>query len=647
MRFAHPAFLWFALAVVPLLVLFLWWSWRRRMRLIRLFVQERLLADLTVGFDQTRELQRVFMTGAAAVLLLIALARPQWGVVWEEAVQQGRDVLIAVDTSRSMLAVDEPPNSRLVKARLATLDLAQFAKTDRLGLIAFAGSAFLQCPLTLDEFAFSQNVSGLDTEIIPQGGTAIAEAIDTAIKAFEKSGDNHRVLVLITDGEDHEGDIEAVIRRAQKAKVRVFTVGVGTPQGEVIRVPDEQGRMTFLKDEDGNVVRSRLNERLLKQIAEGTGGFYLQLVGARPMEILFKRGIDTLPKGDSATKLTRSYREQYYWFVLLAAALLALEMFWMKSRAPRLVRLSSATKAAMVSMLLIALNGTSSARAASADALKDYDRGNYTKAYEKFSRLAEEQKDDRQHFNAGSAAYKAGEFEKARDHFSASLLAEDLSIQQKSYFNLGNTLFRLGAKSGDPEDRETFWEDAIKGFEDSLQIDKNDADARSNSQFVRKQLEKLRQEMEQQPNQDGKGKKSKKKNTKGKQKQNKEGSGQEGEDSDPSDKQGDEKEGQKKKDERRAGNKKDEEKNKDSKGSGKKKEQKPTGKDKDGKSQQEGGSGREPNEQELEQMAAQLKVMTEKQALNVLDATKSEEKTIVFQPSGKAAKPGSVSKKDY
>ena len=647
MRFAHPAFLWFALAVVPLLVLFLWWSWRRRMRLIRLFVQERLLADLTVGFDQTRELQRVFMTGAAAVLLLIALARPQWGVVWEEAVQQGRDVLIAVDTSRSMLAVDEPPNSRLVKARLATLDLAQFAKTDRLGLIAFAGSAFLQCPLTLDEFAFSQNVSGLDTEIIPQGGTAIAEAIDTAVKAFEKSGDNHRVLVLITDGEDHEGDIEAVIRRAQKAKVRVFTVGVGTPQGEVIRVPDEQGRMTFLKDEDGNVVRSRLNERLLKQIAEGTGGFYLQLVGARPMEILFKRGIDTLPKGDSATKLTRSYREQYYWFVLLAAALLALEMFWMKSRAPRLVRLSSATKAAMVSMLLIALNGTSSARAASADALKDYDSGNYTKAYEKFSRLAEEQKDDRQHFNAGSAAYKAGEFEKARDHFSASLLAEDLSIQQKSYFNLGNTLFRLGAKSGDPEDRETFWEDAIKGFEDSLQIDKNDADARSNSQFVRKQLEKLRQEMEQQPNQDGKGKKSKKKNTKGKQKQNKEGSGQEGEDSDPSDKQGDEKEGQKKKDERRAGNKKDEEKNKDSKGSGKKKEQKPTGKDKDGKSQQEGGSGREPNEQELEQMAAQLKVMTEKQALNVLDATKSEEKTIVFQPSSKAAKPGSVSKKDY
>ncbi len=647
MRFAHPAFLWFALAVMPLLALFLGWSWHRRMRLIRLFVQERLLADLTVGFDQTRELQRVFMTGGAAVLLLISLARPQWGVVWEEAVQQGRDILVAVDTSRSMLAVDEPPNSRLTKARLATLDLAQFAKSDRLGLIAFAGSAFLQCPLTLDEFAFAQNVAGLDTEIIPQGGTAIAEAIDTAIKAFEKSGENHRVLVMITDGEDHEGDIEAAIRRAQKAKLRVFTVGVGTPQGEVIRVPDDQGQLAFLKDESGNVVRSRLNEPLLKKVAEGTGGFYLRLAGARPMEVLFKKGIDTLPKGDSASKLTRSYREQYYWFVLLAAVLLALEMFWMKSRAPQLARPSSATKAAMVSSLLIALGCVPSARAATADALKDYNSGNYPRAYEKFSRLAEEQKDDRQHFNAGSAAYKAGEFEKARDHFSASLLAEDLSIQKKSYFNLGNTLFRLGAKSGDPEDREALWEDAIKGFEDSLQIDKNDADAKSNSQFVRKQLEKLRQEMEQQPNQDGKGKKSKKKNTKGKQKQNKEGSGQEGEDGDPSDKQGGEKEGQKKKDERRAGNKKEEDKDKDSKGSGKKKEQKPAGQDKDGKSQQEGGGGREPSQQELEQMAAQLKVMTEKQAMNVLDATKTEEKTIVFQPSGKTAKPESVSKKDY
>lgn len=646
MRFAHPQLLWIALAVMPLLALFLWWSWRRRMRLIRLFVQDRLLSDLTVGFDEKRELQRVLMGGGAAFFLLIALARPQWGVVWEETVQQGRDILVAVDTSRSMLAVDRPPNSRLIKARLATLDLAQQAKSDRLGLIAFAGSAFLQCPLTLDEMAFSQNVAGLDTEIIPQGGTAIAEAIDTAIKAFEKSGENHRVLVLMTDGEDHEGDIDGAIRRAKKAKLRIFTVGIGTPQGELIRVPDEQGQMGFLKDDDGNVVRSRLNERLLKQIAEDTGGFYLQLVGARPMEVLFKRGIDTLPKGDSSSKLTRSYREQYYWFVLLAAVLLALEMFWMKSRDMRPARRAAKPKATtFATILLLAWAGTVTATASSLSALKDYKSGNYTNAYSEFSRLAEERKDDRYHFNAGSAAYKAGDFEKARDHFAASTLAEDLGLQKKSYFNMGNTLFRLGAQSGEAEDREAYWEDAIQQFENTLQIDKNDPEAKANLQFVRQQLEKLQKQMEQPPqDKNGKSKKSKKKSSKNQQKQDGQGEGSEEQDSpeDQKDKEG----GQKKKDERRAGNKKDEEKEKE--GSGKKKDQKQRGQDQDGKDRSpDGGQRGEPDQKELEQMAAALKVMTEKQAQNVLDATKGEERTIIFQPPSSTAKANTGSKKDY
>lgn len=302
----------------------------------------------------------------------------------------------------------------------------------------------------------------------------------------------------------------------------------------------------------------------------------------------------------------------------------------------------------MVSSMFIALGCVSSVRAATADALKDYNSGNYAKAYEKFSRMAEERKDDLQHFNAGTAAYKAGDFEKARDHFAASTQAEDLSIQQKSYFNIGNTLFRMGAKADDPEDREAFWEDAIKEFGRSLELEKTDGDAKANLQFVQKQLELLKKQMEQQQSQDGKSKKSKKKkDSKGKQKQNKEGSGQEGEDSEPSDQQGGEKENQKKKDERQAGNKKDEDKKKDSKGAGEKKDKKPGGKDKDGKEAQDGGNSREPTQQELEQMAAQMKVMTEKQAMNVLDATKSEERTIVFQPSDKTAKPSTASKKDY
>src|ERR1051325_5414353 len=136
-------------------------------------------------------------------LLILTLAQPQWGFAWEEARQRGLDIIVAVDTSRSMLAEDIAPN-RLARAKLAALDLMRLAKHDRLGLVAFAGTAFLQCPLTLDDEAFRQSVNQLEVGIIPQGGTALAEAIETALSAFKDTGDNHRILVLFTDGEDHD-----------------------------------------------------------------------------------------------------------------------------------------------------------------------------------------------------------------------------------------------------------------------------------------------------------------------------------------------------------------------------------------------------------------------------------------------------------
>ncbi len=145
------------------------------------------------------------IVAAVVLLVILALARPQWGFTQEEARQRGLDIIVAIDTSNSMLAEDVSPN-RLARAKLAALDLVRRAKTDRLGLVAFAGAAFLECPLTLDDAAFSQSVDSLDTQTISQGGTAIAEAIDEARKAFKKESDNHKVLVLFTDGEDHDSD---------------------------------------------------------------------------------------------------------------------------------------------------------------------------------------------------------------------------------------------------------------------------------------------------------------------------------------------------------------------------------------------------------------------------------------------------------
>lgn len=324
MKFALPQLLWFLL-LVPLLAVFLLWAWHTKERLIAQFVQSRLLAQLTVGVSKTRQKVRLALLVSAVALAVLAMARPQWGFSWEEVSQKGLDIVVAIDTSRSMLAADIPPN-RLERAKLAALDLAKLAKNDRLGLVAFAGSAFLQCPLTLDEEAFRQGVAALDVNIIPQGGTAIAETIQTALAGF-KDGDNHKILVLITDGEDHEEGVLEAAKAASAKGLRIFTIGIGSAAGELIRVRDEKGKMDFLKDESGNVVKSRLNETLLQQIAGAAGGFYLPLRGANTMDLLYERGLAPLPKSEFNAKLMQRHHERFYWPLGIAVVLLVIEMF--------------------------------------------------------------------------------------------------------------------------------------------------------------------------------------------------------------------------------------------------------------------------------------------------------------------------------
>src|SRR6266496_2614669 len=273
MRFEHVHLLWSLLVVLPALCAFFWWAWRLTRRLVAQFIAARLLANLTVGLSTGRQKARMALLVVAVALLVVVLARPQIGFSWEEARSRGLDIVVAIDTSRSMLATDVLPN-RLRRAQLAALDLKRLAKTDRLGLVAFAGSAFLQCPLTLDDEAFRQSVEALDVNIIPQGGTALAEAIYAAKGAFKEGSENHKVLVLFTDGEDHDGHALEAAKAAAKDGLLIFTVGVGTSNGELLRMPDSQGRAEFIKDADGNAVKSRLDEDLLRDMAQATGGFY-------------------------------------------------------------------------------------------------------------------------------------------------------------------------------------------------------------------------------------------------------------------------------------------------------------------------------------------------------------------------------------
>src|SRR6266436_2180847 len=239
MRFAHPQVLWLLAVFPPLMLAFFWWSWRKRQQLVTQFIQARLLPALTVGISPVRLKLRLASVVLAVICLILALARPQWGFDWEPAKQRGLDIIVAIDTSKSMLAEDIAPN-RLTRAKLAALDLMQQARADRLGLVAFAGSAFLQCPLTFDDGAFRQSVEALDVNIIPQGGTAIAEAINTALAAF-KEGDNYKTLVLFTDGEDQDSGALEAAQKASDAGLHIFTVGIGTTEGELLRIRDGKG----------------------------------------------------------------------------------------------------------------------------------------------------------------------------------------------------------------------------------------------------------------------------------------------------------------------------------------------------------------------------------------------------------------------
>jgi Ca-activated chloride channel homolog len=312
-----------ALLLVPAAALFFWWAFRERERALATFVEAALLPTVVPDLDRRRRRVRAGLVVAAVGAIGLALAGPMWGFHWEEVRREGIDLVVALDTSKSMLATDVTPN-RLARAKLAVQDLLAQVEGDRIGLVAFAGSAFVQCPLTLDRNAFRESLAAVEVGLIPRGGTNLTEALDTALEAFEGTQGSHQALVLITDGEDHEGTLDDAIKRAAERGVKVFTVGIGTAEGELI--PGEGGG--FLKDRKGQVVKSRLGEDTLKKIAIDTGGVYLHAAGADlGLAGLYRDHIATMEKRQLASTLERRYEHRFQVPLAIALLLLVAESF--------------------------------------------------------------------------------------------------------------------------------------------------------------------------------------------------------------------------------------------------------------------------------------------------------------------------------
>jgi Ca-activated chloride channel family protein len=508
MQFAQPLWLLAGTFACSLLV----WQYRRfdlaQGKALAQFAAARLLPKLTSSISAPRRrFKRVLFTLGIG-LLFVALARPQAGFEWQETHRKGLELLFAVDTSKSMLAQDVKPN-RLTRAKLAVADLVTKLNGDGVGLVAFAGNAFLQCPVTLDYDAFRESLDALDTNTIPRGGTDIASAIRESEAVFQTRTAAQKILVLITDGEDLGGEGIAAAQEAAKNGVKIFTVGVGSTTGELVPVPSENGGTDFARDENGQLVKSHLDDATLKKIAEATGGMYQPLgPQGEGLTTIYEQGLAQFTRQDLSSRQAKVPLEKFYWALL--AGLLCFVSEWLvgNRRNVRMVKPAPAAKTKRIpglrpaTALLALLAGVASTHAVTPQSAEQaYRKGDFTKSEQEYAAAAAKQPARPElQFNTGSAAYKAGDYAQAATGFQQSLKSDQVPVQQGAYYNLGNTQYRLGQKTEKekPQDTIKTWEEAVKSYDAALQIADNDADAKHNRDLVQRKIEQLKKQEEQQ-----------------------------------------------------------------------------------------------------------------------------------------------------
>jgi Ca-activated chloride channel family protein len=527
MIFAHPGWLLAGACACGALI----WTWRsvdaRQRRALEQFVAPQLRAELTGSLSRARVLARRALYASAVALLFAALAEPQAGFHWEPVTRRGNDIIFAVDTSRSMLTPDVKPN-RLTRAKLAIDDFVSRLDGDAVGLVAFAGSAFLQSPITLDYGAFRESLAALDTHIIPRGGTDITSAIQAAQAGFKGRAGSDKILILVTDGEDLEGDsLTAAKAAARQDGMKIYTVGVGSANGDLIPLPADEGG-GFLKDTAGRLVKSRLDESALKSLAAATGGMYVPLGSTNQgLDTLYDAAIAPLAKHDLSSKAQKVYNQRFQWPLGASLALLMASLLvgtrrrtrWATSRVrpspPPVAGARPWARHALPAVAVASAMGSlipiHAAHASVSGAASAYARGDFAKAAQEYS--AAVKKDPAQpilQFDAGTAAYRAGEFAQAAQAFQASVDAKQsgsgqrLAEQGDAYYNLGNTLYREGQQTSKSDATATIktWTQAVKVYDAALQLHADDPDTKFNRDFVSRKLDELKKQQQAQSKQD-------------------------------------------------------------------------------------------------------------------------------------------------
>ena len=335
LRFAQIEMLWWLLLVPVLAVAFYLYTRHKRRQLLE-FGDKELVAELMPHASHTRPIIKFILELLAFVLIVVALARPQYGTKEQKIKRQGIEAMLAIDVSNSMLAEDVAPN-RLERAKQLLSKLIEQLRDDRIGLIVFAGEAYIQLPITADYVSAKMFLNQISPDLVRTQGTAIGEAIQTGMRAFgQNRSEASRLMVIITDGEDHEQKALDMAKQAAEAGIEIIMVGIGKTDGAPIPVPGTNG---FRKDRQGNVVITKLNEQMAQDVAAAANGIYIHCDNTNTALRAIQNEVDKLSKADIEDTVYTEYNEQYQSFVLLAIILLVIDFFVFNRKNKRLSKI--------------------------------------------------------------------------------------------------------------------------------------------------------------------------------------------------------------------------------------------------------------------------------------------------------------------
>ena len=329
-RFANPDFLYLLFLLPVLVAVYLYYNHRRRQN-IRKYGDPALLKELMPTISKYRPDVKFWLTFAALALTIFMLARPQFGSKMETVKRSGVEAVIALDISNSMLAEDVAP-SRLEKAKKLISRLVDTFNNDKVGMIVFAGEAFTQLPITSDYVSAKMFLESINPSLITTQGTDIGAAIRLAMKSFTPNDGVGRAIVVITDGENHEGGAVEAAKEAAEKNMQVFILGIGSPDGSPI--PVERGRNDFRKDKDGNVIVTRLNEQMCQEIAKAGNGMYIRVDNSNSAEKILNEEIAKLAKADVESQVFTDFDEQFQALAWLVLILLIVEMLILERKNP-------------------------------------------------------------------------------------------------------------------------------------------------------------------------------------------------------------------------------------------------------------------------------------------------------------------------